>query len=38
MREQDRRLGLIIIGVLLLIPVAFAVVSFVIGFLIERFI
>ena len=37
MSERDKRLAILIIALLLLIPVAFAGISFLVGFLINQF-
>jgi hypothetical protein len=36
--ERDKRLAIIILGVILLIPVAYALIATVIGYLVELFI
>jgi hypothetical protein len=38
LKERDKRLALIIIGLLLLIPVAWALLTMVLGFLVDLFI
>lgn len=38
MNERDRRLALIIIGMLLLIPLALALLTYVVGFVIDQFV